>query len=110
MTKKRVHRLCIVWKSCNRGLSVLTAATVAWGMAFVSDKTSCGTKFRALTSMDMFNRECLAIEPGRSLRGEDVARALSDVANTRPLPQRIHCDNGSEVAGRSMDLWPIRTR
>ena len=78
---------------------------MAWSMDFVSDQTSSGTKFRALTIVDVFTRECLAIEPGQSWKGEDVARVLTAIAWTRPLPQRIHCDNGSEFAGRSMDLW-----
>ena len=74
-------------------------------MDFVSDQTSSGTKFRALTIVDVFTRECLAIEPGQSLKGDDVARVLSEIAKQRPLTQRIHCDNGSEFSGRSLDLW-----
>jgi putative transposase len=120
VNKKRVHRLyCLEGlqlraKRPRRSVSAANrqppkqgpkAPNVAWSMDFVSDQTSSGTKFRALTILDIFTRECLAIEPGRSLRGEDVARVLTAIARTRPLPQRIHCDNGSEFAGRSVDLW-----
>ena len=120
VNKKRVHRLY-----CLEGLQLRsmrprrsvsaanrqprrqgpTEPNVAWGMDFVSDQTSGGTKFRALTIVDMFTRECLAIDFGRSLWCEDVVRVLTEIANTRPLPQRIHCDNGSQFAGRSKDLW-----
>jgi putative transposase len=120
VNKKRVHRLyCLEGlqlraKRPRRSVSAATrqppkhrptAPNVAWSMDFVSDQTSSGTKFRALTIVDVFTRECLAIEPGKSLKGEDVARVLTEIAKRRPLPQRIHCDNGSEFSGRSMDLW-----
>lgn len=120
VNKKRVHRLyCLEGlqlraKRPRRNVSAANrqppkqrpkAPNQAWSMDFVSDQTSSGTKFRALTIVDVFTRECLAIEPGQSLKGEDVVRVLSRISKKRPLPQRIHCDNGSEFAGRSLDLW-----
>ena len=74
-------------------------------MDFVSDQTVEGTRFRALTVVDVFTRECLAIEPGKSLRGVDVVNVLSRIATERGAPKRIHCDNGSEFVGRLVDLW-----
>ncbi len=49
------------------------APNVVWSMDFVSDQTANGQRFRALTVVYLFTRECLAIEPGKSLRS---ARAL----------------------------------
>jgi transposase InsO family protein len=43
------------------------APNVALSMDLVSDQTASGQRFRALTVVDVFSRECLAIEPGRSL-------------------------------------------
>ena len=43
--------------------------------------------------------------PGKSLRGEDVVRVLTGLVKERGRPERIHCDNGSEFAGRLLDLW-----
>jgi putative transposase len=40
-------------------------------MDFVSDALFDGRKFRALTLVDNFSRECLAIYVGQSLRGSD---------------------------------------
>ena len=40
-------------------------------MDFVSDRTSKDQKFRVLTVVDMFSRECLAILVGQRLTGED---------------------------------------
>ena len=74
-------------------------------MDFVSDQTASGQRFRALTVVDVFTRECLAVEPGRRLRSEDVVRTLGEIARQRNAPERIYCDNGSEFSGRSLDLW-----
>jgi putative transposase len=82
-----------------------TAPDVAWSMDFVSDQTECGKRFRALTIVDVFTRECLAIEPGQKLGSADVVNALTAIAAKRRAPRRIYCDNGSEFAGRLVDLW-----
>ena len=74
-------------------------------MDFVADQFSNGQRFRALTVIDVFSRECLAIEPGHRLGAEDVARVLSRIVNERGAPERVYCDNGSEFAGRLVDLW-----
>ena len=49
---------------------------MAWSMDFVSDQTVERLRFRALTVVDVFTRECLAIEPGKRLRGIDVVNVL----------------------------------
>ena len=74
-------------------------------MDFVSDQTASGKRFRALTVVDLFTRECLAVEPGQSLGGADVVNILSRIAMQPGAPKRIHCDNGSEFAARLVDLW-----
>jgi len=74
-------------------------------MDFVSDQLQNGKRFRALTVMDIHTRECLAIEPGRRLTGDDVVQVLNRLRYTRGTPKRIYCDNGSEFTSRIMDLW-----
>ena len=81
------------------------APNVAWSMDFVSDQTASGQRFRALTVVDVFSRECLAIEPGQKLGGADVVNVLSRIAAERSSPKRIYCDNGSEFSSRLVDLW-----
>jgi putative transposase len=56
-----------------------------------------------LTVVDHFTRECLAIDVGQSLKGEDVVATMQAIRSTRGLPQTIKVDNGSELAGRVMD-------
>lgn len=79
---------------------------VRWSMDFVSDQLgSTGRRFRCLTIVDDFSRECLAIEVDTSLPGSRVARVLERLAITRGLPQAIVVDNGPEFTGQSMDAW-----
>ena len=55
--------------------------------------------------VDVYTRECLAIEVGQSLKGQDVVRVLQQIANQRGVPQVLFCDNGSEFTSQVMDLW-----
>lgn len=60
---------------------------------------------RMLTVVDLFTRECLAIDVGQSLKGEDVVRVLNGITERRGLPQTIKTDNGSEFISKVLDKW-----
>jgi len=77
----------------------------AWRMDFVADPLTNGQRFRALTVVDVFSREALAIEVGQHLRGEQVVEACNRLVAQRRAPKRIFVDNGSEFSGRLLDLW-----
>ena len=84
----------------------LTAPNQSWGMDFVSDALFDGKKFRALTVVDNFTRECLAIEVGQSLTGEDVVRVLTKIREERGAhPIRTQADNGPEFISLALDKW-----
>ena len=74
-------------------------------MDFVADNLFDGRKLRMLTVVDLYTRECLAIEVGQSLKGEDVVRVLSRIASHRGQPRTIKTDNGSEFISKAMDKW-----
>ena len=76
-----------------------------WAMDFVSDQLYNGKKFRSLTLIDLYSRECLAIYPDQSIKGEAVANVLEDLKATRGLPKRIKVDNGPEFISRALDTW-----
>ena len=81
------------------------AANQVWSLDFVADQLADGRRFRALTVVDVFTRESLAIEVGQGLRGEDVVRTLNQISSQRGRPKFLCCDNGSEFTCQSMDLW-----
>jgi putative transposase len=75
-------------------------------MDFVMDALFDGRRFRALTLVDNFSRECLEIEVGASLKGEDVVRVMERMKLTRgAVPERIKVDNGSEFISKALDKW-----
>ena len=73
-------------------------------MDFVSDALFDGRRFRCLTVVDNYSRECLAIEVGKSLRSQDVVNVLEGLRINRGIvPKRIQTDNGSEFISKEMD-------
>ncbi len=77
----------------------------AWSMDFVADQLTNGQRFRALTIVDVFSREALAIKVDQRLRAEHVVEVCNPLVAQRRAPKRIFVDNGSEFSGRLLDLW-----
>ena len=76
-----------------------------WAADFVHDALFNGRRFRMLTVIDEWSRECLAVEVDASLTGERVARVLERLCAARRVPVVIESDNGPEFRGRVMDEW-----
>ena len=76
-----------------------------WSLDFIHDQLSNGDKFRALTIVDVFSREALAIEVGHRLRGEHVVDVMNRLVRTRGAPKYLFADNGAEFTGHLVDLW-----
>lgn len=82
-----------------------------WSMDFVNDALFDGRKFRALTIVDNFSRECLAILVGQSLKGRDVVEVLGRLREQRGLiPRRMQTDNGSEFISKEVDRWAYENK
>jgi len=82
-----------------------SASNDVWSLDFVSDQLANGARFRALTVVDIFSREALAIEVGQRLGGEHVVAVLNRLAAQRQAPKYLFVDNGTEFSGRLLDLW-----
>lgn len=82
-----------------------TQPNQVWSMDFVADQLANGVRFRTLTIIDVFSKEALAIEVEQRLGGEHVVDALNRLAAQHKAPQFLFVDNGSEFAGRLLDLW-----
>ena len=91
--------------------SLPAVANECWSMDFVMDALFDGRRFRALTLVDNFSRECLEIEVGQSLKGEDVVRVMERMKLTRGVvPARIKVDNGSEFISKALDKWACENK
>jgi len=76
-----------------------------WSMDFIQAALWGGRKFRMLTVVDNFTKECPVIEVDTSLTGLRVSRVLEWLGMTRGLPETITVDNGPEFAGMALDRW-----
>ena len=86
-------------------VSPVTFANERSSLDFVHDVLSNGRKFRMLTIVDDYTRECIAIEVDFSLTGERVIRLLSRLAERHALPKILKFDNGSEFTSNAMLGW-----
>ena len=76
-----------------------------WSMDFIHDQLSTGRRFRCLTLVDNFTRQCLAIHVDTSIGGAIVVDVLQKLAAARGLPASITVDNGPEFTGKAIHLW-----
>ena len=79
-----------------------------WSMDFVSDALADGRRFRALTIVDNFTRESVAIEVGASLTGHRVVDVLCRLARVHRKPRWITVDNGTAFISEVPDQWARR--
>lgn len=86
-------------------LDAPAVATQEWSMDFTSDTFANGRHFRTLNIVDIYTRECLALEVDTSLPSARVVRVLERVGAERGFPERIRVDNGPEFASKVLDAW-----
>lgn len=76
-----------------------------WSMDFVSDALFNGKRFRSLTVVDAYTRECLAIEADQGIKGEQVVSVLNRLRFLKGIPKTIRADNGPEFISKVLDRW-----
>ena len=118
---KRIHRLYVLHglqlaqrrkrkraSQVRVPLGKATRANEAWSMDFVHDVLDNGRRFRILTLVDQFSRECPLVVAAPSLTAHHVIAGLEQLQAERGLPAAITVDNGSEFASRALDAWAYR--
>ena len=76
-----------------------------WSLDFVADTLVSGRRFRILTLVDDFTRECLTLVVDTSLTGLRVARELDRIAELRGYPGMVVSDNGTELTSNAILAW-----
>jgi len=66
-----------------------TGPKQVWSMDFVADQLADGRRFRSLTVVDIYTRECVAIQSEQGLKGEDVVRVLNRIKLHRGVPRML---------------------
>lgn len=100
--KKRKH--CV---REGKPLLARTSANQEWALDFVHDAVECGRTIRVLSVVDVYTRECLALEVDTSFASRRVTRVLEAIVAERGVPQTIRCDNGPELTSRHFLAWCI---
>jgi len=92
-------------KSSSARINRLPAQQInqCWSMDFVCDQLFNGQRLRFLTVVDIFSRECLAIEVGQRLTGEDVVRVVTAIVLQSGNPKQVFLDNGTEFVSKGLD-------
>ena len=103
--KKRKH--CV---RMSAPLRQLTAANQEWALDFAHDAVAAGRRMRVLSVVDVFTRECLALEVDTSFASQRVTRVLEEIVLRRGEPRSIRCDNGPELTSRHFLAWCIERK
>jgi putative transposase len=118
LNRKKLYRLykeerLMVRKRGGRKRALGTRAPMAvpqdrnlrWSLDFVADTLVSGRRFRILTLVDDFTRECLTLVVDTSLTGLRVARELDRIAELRGYPGMVVSDNGTELTSNAILAW-----
>jgi putative transposase len=84
------------------------AANEMWSMDFVSDALFDGRRVRALTVVDAFTREALAVDVDQCIKGEQVVEVMARIAAIRGAPRTIRVDNGPEFISKALTAGHTR--
>jgi putative transposase len=76
-----------------------------WAIDFIHDMTATSRRFRCLTVLDIYTRECLAIRVDRSISSKAVIDSLQRLLETRGMPRTIVLDNGPEFTSSVFQTW-----
>ena len=74
-------------------------------MDFIVDGLANGRMVRILSVVDVFTRECLALEADTCLGSGRVTRVLERLIDERGRPEGLRSDNGPEFTSRRMLGW-----
>ena len=85
--------------------SVVTGANQEWALDFVHDAAESGRKFRVLSVIDVYTRECLALRVETGFASQMVTRELERIIAERGVPEALRCDNGPEFTSRHFLAW-----
>src|SRR5215831_3391062 len=86
-------------------MTVPMAPNEPWSLDFVMDTLVSGRRFRILTLVDDFTRECLGLVAHTSLTALRVVRELGHIIESRRCPRMIVSDNGTEFTSNVILAW-----
>ena len=86
-------------------MAIPQGRNLRWSLDFVADTLVTSRRFRILTLVDDFTRECLCLVVDTSLTGQRVVRELDRIVELRGCPGMIVSDNGTELTSNAILTW-----
>lgn len=86
-------------------MEAATKRNERWSMDFIHDSISGGRKFKNLTIVDDYTKECPLIVVETSITGKRVVEELNKLKGSIGLPEEITVDNGPEFISNALDEW-----
>jgi len=84
---------------------VPTKTNEVWSMDFMHDRLADNRAYRLLTVVDIYSRECVALEVVARFCSDDVVAVLQRACRERGAPKILRCDNGTEFVAKPIDQW-----
>ncbi len=84
-----------------------TGPNQVWAYDFVHDSCANGQKVKALTVVDEWTRECLAIEVDARLDAVRVIGVLEGLLAKYGTPAVVRSDNGPEFIAQALRMWAL---
>ena len=81
-----------------------------WALDLAHDAVAAGRTIRVLSVVDVYTRECSALEVDDELRQSAQTRVLDEIIHHRGEPRSIRCDNGLELTSRHFLAWCIENK
>jgi transposase InsO family protein len=78
------------------------APNEVWAWDFFHDRLADGRPVKWLGCIDEYTRECLLLEPRRSIKAKDAAAMLGRVIAERGAPKHLRSDNGPEFIAEAL--------
>ncbi len=101
--KKRVHP-----EQTLRRIAVKPGEVWSWD--FVSDQTGQGSRFRILSLIDEYTRQCLLLQAGWTMTAREVITHVSEAIKEHGAPEYIRSDNGPEFVAYALQDWLAREK
>ena len=102
--RKRQRRMRRVGPQQNARLRA-TKPRQVWSWDFVEDQTENGSRFRILTLLDEFTRQCLATHASWSIRAVDAITVIEAAIERYGAPEYLRSDNGPEFIAYAIQDW-----
>jgi len=102
--RKRQRRLRRVGPSESKR-RVATYPGEVWSWDFVSDQMGNGSRFRILTLIDEYTRQCLALHAGWTIRATDAIDVIAKAMAIYGVPTHLRSDNGPEFIAYQLQDW-----